>query len=120
VSRPLQVSVGVQGLPLLATSSGSLRGGSLQAHTLLLDAALWAVDTATEAQILAALLAQRHGRTVIIASHRLSTLQDADQILVLRHGRVTERGNHRELVAQGGWYATQWRVQQLEASLNAE
>jgi ATP-binding cassette subfamily B protein/ATP-binding cassette subfamily C protein/ATP-binding cassette subfamily B multidrug efflux pump len=47
-------------------------------------------------------------------------VQDADQILVLRHGRVTERGNHRELVAQGGWYATQWRVQQLEASLNAE
>ncbi|MFM7507087.1 MAG: ABC transporter ATP-binding protein, partial [Rubrivivax sp.] len=90
------------------------------APLLLLDDALSAVDTATEAQILAALREQRQGRTVIVASHRLSTLLDADQILVLRHGRVTERGRHRELVAQGGWYATQWRVQQLEASLNAE
>ncbi|MFN8796227.1 MAG: ABC transporter ATP-binding protein [Betaproteobacteria bacterium] len=90
------------------------------APLLLLDDALSAVDTATEAQILAELHKQRQGRTVIVASHRLSTLLDADQILVLRHGRVTERGNHRELVAQGGWYAKQWRVQQLEASLNAE
>ncbi|MFN8892165.1 MAG: ATP-binding cassette domain-containing protein, partial [Betaproteobacteria bacterium] len=90
------------------------------APLLLLDDALSAVDTATEAQILAELHKQRQGRTVIVASHRLSTLLDADQILVLRHGRVTERGNHRELVAQGGWYAKQWRVQQLEASLTAE
>jgi ATP-binding cassette subfamily B protein/ATP-binding cassette subfamily C protein/ATP-binding cassette subfamily B multidrug efflux pump len=90
------------------------------APLLLLDDALSAVDTATEAQILAALRTQRQGRTVIIASHRLSTLLDADQIVVLRHGQVTERGSHRELVAQGGWYATQWRVQQLEASLDAE
>jgi ATP-binding cassette subfamily B protein/ATP-binding cassette subfamily C protein/ATP-binding cassette subfamily B multidrug efflux pump len=90
------------------------------APLLLLDDALSAVDTATEAQILAALRTQRQGRTVIIASHRLSTLLDADHIVVLRHGQVTERGSHRELVAQGGWYATQWRVQQLEASLDAE
>ena len=90
------------------------------APLLLLDDALSAVDTATEAQILAALRTQRQGRTVIIASHRLSTLLDADQIVVLRHGQVTERGSHSDLVAQGGWYATQWRVQQLEASLDAE
>jgi ATP-binding cassette subfamily B protein/ATP-binding cassette subfamily C protein/ATP-binding cassette subfamily B multidrug efflux pump len=90
------------------------------APLLLLDDALSAVDTVTEAQILAALRTQRQGRTVIIASHRLSTLLDADQIVVLRHGQTTERGSHRELVALGGWYATQWRVQQLEASLDAE
>jgi ATP-binding cassette subfamily B protein/ATP-binding cassette subfamily C protein/ATP-binding cassette subfamily B multidrug efflux pump len=90
------------------------------APLLLLDDALSAVDTATEAQILATLRTQRQGRTVIIASHRLSTLLDADEIVVLRHGQVTERGSHRDLVAQGGWYATQWRVQQLEASLDAE
>ena len=90
------------------------------APLLLLDDALSAVDTATEAQILAALRTQRQGRTVIIASHRLSTLLDADQIVVLRHGQVTERGSHSDLVAQGGWYATQWRVQQLEASFDAE
>ncbi|MFN7664712.1 MAG: ABC transporter ATP-binding protein [Inhella sp.] len=90
------------------------------APLLLLDDALSAVDTATEAQILSALRTQRQGRTVVIASHRLSTLLDADQTVVLRHGQVTERGSHRELVAQGGWYATQWRVQQLEASLDAD
>jgi ATP-binding cassette subfamily B protein/ATP-binding cassette subfamily C protein/ATP-binding cassette subfamily B multidrug efflux pump len=90
------------------------------APLLLLDDALSAVDTATEAQILGALRQARRGRTVIIASHRLSTLLDADQIVVLRHGHVTERGTHRQLVERGGWYATQWRVQQLEASLDAE
>ena len=90
------------------------------APLLLLDDTLSAVDTGTEAQILAALRQARQGRTVIIASHRLSTLQDADQIVVLRHGHVTERGTHRELVEHAGWYAKQWRVQQLEASLNAE
>jgi len=90
------------------------------APLLLLDDALSAVDTATEAQILGALREARQGRTVIIASHRLSTLLDADQIVVLRHGHVTEHGTHRELVERGGWYATQWRVQQLEASLDAE
>jgi ATP-binding cassette subfamily B protein/ATP-binding cassette subfamily C protein/ATP-binding cassette subfamily B multidrug efflux pump len=90
------------------------------APLLLLDDALSAVDTATEAQILGALREARQGRTVIIASHRLSTLLDADQIVVLRHGHVTEHGTHRALVEQQGWYATQWRVQQLEASLDAE
>ncbi|WP_284616544.1 ABC transporter ATP-binding protein [Aquabacterium humicola] len=90
------------------------------APLLLLDDALSAVDTETEARILASLRDARRGRTVIIASHRLSTLQDADQVVVLRHGHVTERGSHRELVELGGWYATQWRVQQLEASLESD
>ncbi|MBI5255647.1 MAG: ATP-binding cassette domain-containing protein [Burkholderiales bacterium] len=88
------------------------------APLLLLDDALSAVDTETESRILAALRSARQGRTVIIASHRLSTLVDADQTLVLRHGRLTEQGTHRALVELGGWYATQWRVQQLEASLD--
>ncbi|WP_395699260.1 ABC transporter ATP-binding protein [Aquabacterium sp.] len=90
------------------------------APLLLLDDALSAVDTQTEARILASLREARQGRSVIIVSHRLSTLVDADQTLVLRHGQVTEQGTHRALVEQGGWYATQWRVQQLEASLEAE
>ena len=87
------------------------------APLLLLDDALSAVDSQTEGRILTALRQQRQGRSVVIASHRLSTLQDANEILVLRHGRITERGDHRSLLAAGGWYATQWRVQQLEASL---
>ncbi|WP_088287171.1 ABC transporter ATP-binding protein [Ideonella sp. A 288] len=91
-----------------------------EAPLLLLDDALSAVDTDTEARILAALRGQRRGRSVVVVSHRLSALVDADEIVVLRHGRLTERGTHAELLALGGWYATQWRVQQLEASLDAD
>ena len=87
------------------------------APLLLLDDALSAVDTETEAQILSALREQRQSRSVVIVSHRLSALADVDQILVLRQGRVVERGTHDELLAAGHWYATQWRVQQLEQSL---
>lgn len=85
---------------------------------LLLDDALSAVDTHTEAQILEHLREARRGRTVIIVSHRLSAVADADHIAVLREGKITERGSHRELVEHDGWYAAQWRYQQLEASLD--
>ena len=86
---------------------------------LLLDDALSAVDTGTEASILAHLREARRGRTAIIVSHRLSAVADADQILVLRAGRVVEQGDHATLLARDGWYAAQWRYQQLEASLDA-
>lgn len=86
---------------------------------LLLDDALSAVDTGTEAHILEHLRAAREGRTVVIATHRLSAVADADAIIVLRDGRIAESGRHDALLAQGGWYASQWRYQQLEASLDA-
>lgn len=90
---------------------------------LLLDDALSAVDTGTEAAILQHLRQLHRGagstRTIIIASHRLSAVADADQILVLREGRITEQGSHQQLLACEGWYASQWRYQQLEASLDA-
>jgi ATP-binding cassette subfamily B protein/ATP-binding cassette subfamily C protein/ATP-binding cassette subfamily B multidrug efflux pump len=90
------------------------------APLLLLDDSLSAVDTETETRIRQALRGQRQGRSVVIISHRLSTVADADEIIVLRHGRVVERGNHAQLLAQPGWYARQWRVQQLEASLDVD
>jgi len=92
------------------------------APILLLDDALSAVDTGTETQILEhlrELRAARPERCVIIVSHRLSAVMEADQIAVLRKGRITEQGNHQQLLALEGWYATQWRYQQLEASLDA-
>jgi ATP-binding cassette, subfamily B, multidrug efflux pump len=86
---------------------------------LLLDDTLSAVDTDTEARILAHLRQARSGRTTIIVSHRLSAVADADEIVVLREGRVAEQGGHAALLAANGWYARQWRYQQLEASLDA-
>ena len=84
---------------------------------LIFDDALSAVDTRTEATILANLRAQFGQRTVVVVSHRVSAVQDADQILVLGDGRVAERGTHAELVAAGGEYATMVRKQQLEDEL---
>lgn len=89
------------------------------APLLLLDDALSAVDTETEARILAHLRTARVGRTVVIVSHRLSAVADADETIVLRDGHVVERGAHADLAAGHGWYARQWRYQQLEASLDA-
>ncbi len=93
-----------------------------RAPLLLLDDALSAVDTGTETRILQhlqELRAQQTERSVVIASHRLSAVVDADHIIVLREGAIIERGTHQELLEMNGWYASQWRYQQLEASLEA-
>ncbi|MFD1465519.1 ABC transporter ATP-binding protein [Lapidilactobacillus mulanensis] len=84
---------------------------------LILDDALSAVDAKTEAEILTNLKADRHQKTTIISSHRLSGVMNADEILVIDEGRIVERGTHEQLLTLNGWYAEMWRRQQLAAQL---
>ena len=81
---------------------------------LLLDEATSALDTDTEAGIKDALNRAGEGRTVITIAHRLSTVAEADQIVVLEAGQVVERGRHDELLAQDGRYAYLWALQRAE------
>jgi ATP-binding cassette, subfamily B, bacterial len=73
---------------------------------LVLDEATSALDTQTEYSIQGELMRLSEGRTTITIAHRLSTVRDADQIVVLDKGRIVERGNHEELLERGGVYAT--------------
>lgn len=87
------------------------------APVLILDDALSAVDTDTEEKILSSLRQNRAGRTTIIIAHRISTIQNADHILVLEHGKRAEYGTHAELLSAGGIYAELYEKQQLEKQL---
>ncbi len=84
---------------------------------LILDDSLSAVDTQTEERILHALRDVRQGRTVLIVSHRVSSVKDADHIVVLDEGRIVERGTHELLVDKGGYYADLYRRQTIEDEL---
>ena len=86
---------------------------------LLLDDCLSAVDTRTEETILTNLAGVFEGRTVFLVAHRVSTVRQADQIVVLDEGRIVERGDHRQLLARGGSYAELARMQRLEEELAA-
>jgi len=84
---------------------------------LILDDALSAVDTLTEERILTHLAGVMKGRTVILISHRVSTVRQADRIVVLERGQIVEQGTHGELVAAGGYYADLTQKQMLEEEL---
>ncbi len=91
-----------------------------EAPVLLLDDALSAVDTQTEERILQRLGEQLERRTAIVISHRISTVQSADQILVLEEGRVAERGTHRQLLEQEGIYRQLYERQLLQEELEVQ
>jgi len=89
----------------------------MDAPILVLDDALSAVDVSTERNILAHLKQARQGRTTIILCHRLSAVEDADQIVVLSHGEIKERGTHTGLLREKGWYSRMFDYQKLEQAV---
>jgi ATP-binding cassette subfamily B protein len=86
---------------------------------LILDDALSSVDTYTEEQILRELKQVMRNRTSILISHRVSTVKEADEIIVLDRGQIVERGTHAELLEADGYYAELHRRQLLEEELDA-
>ncbi|MGG0643409.1 ABC transporter ATP-binding protein [Sporosarcina gallistercoris] len=80
---------------------------------LVLDDSLSAVDAKTETRIIENIQNERSGKTTIITTHRLSAIQHADWIIVLEDGRVTEEGNHEDLLSMNGWYKEQYDRQQI-------
>jgi ATP-binding cassette subfamily B protein len=120
--KGLDTMVGERGITL---SGGQTQRTALarallsEAPLLVLDDAFSSVDTETEARILDSLVGAKGTRTVLLVSHRLSTLQHADRIVFLEHGRVVESGTHAELLAKGGAYASFAERQRLTEEVEA-
>src|SRR5258706_14226077 len=79
---------------------------------MIFDEATSALDSANERAIQAELQGVARNKTALVIAHRLSTVVDAHQILVMEQGRIVERGTHAELLARNGRYAEMWRLQQ--------
>ena len=84
---------------------------------MILDDALSSVDTQTEEVVLEQLKKVMANRTTMMVAHRISTIQDADHIIVLEDGEIAEQGTHKQLLKLGGLYAESYRRQQLRKEL---
>ncbi len=114
----METKVGERGLKLSGGERqrvGLARALLADPRVLILDEATSALDSRTEAAIQATLRRAKAGRTTLVVAHRLSTVADADEILVIKAGRIVERGNHAALIDLGGEYAGLWRKQTREA-----
>ena len=116
--KGMDTQVGERGLKLSGGERqrvGIARALLANPRVLILDEATSALDSRTEEAIQHTLKKARQGRTTLVVAHRLSTIVDADQIIVLKKGRVVERGTHDSLLALGGEYANLWRRQTRKA-----
>ncbi|MCX6640034.1 MAG: ABC transporter ATP-binding protein [bacterium] len=93
------------------------RALAVNPQIFIMDDCFSSVDTNTEADILSRLRPELKGKTVLIIAHRISTLQWADQIIVLKEGKISERGTHQQLLRKGGWYKTMHQRQLLEEQI---
>lgn len=120
----LQMPAGYESL--VGENGISLSGGQKQrmsiarallkdSQILILDDALSAVDAKTEKAILSSLKQERQDKTTLIAAHRLTSVMDANLILVLKDGQIIEEGTHQELLDKHGWYKEMWQKQELSS-----
>ncbi|MEF3306882.1 ABC transporter ATP-binding protein [Paenibacillus sp. GYB003] len=120
--KGLETTVGEKGVSL---SGGQKQRVSIaraliaDPHILMLDDALSAVDARTEAEIVENIRRTRYGKTTLIATHRLSAIQEADWIVVMDEGKIAEQGTHEQLMRLGGWYKEQFERQQVDAKRSA-
>lgn len=116
-SEGYDTRVGEKGVSLSGGQKQRLaiaRALATEPEYLILDDSLSAVDASTEAQILKNLTAARQDKTTLIATHRMSAIMNANEILVLEDGHVVERGQHEGLMAEQGWYYDMYNEQQLQ------
>ena len=96
------------------------RALAVEPECLILDDSLSAVDAQTEETILSLLKQERRHKTTIISAHRISSIMNADEIIVMEKGTISERGSHQELIGIDGWYNDMYHKQQLEKKLDGE
>lgn len=123
LSQGWDTKVGERGLKLsggekqrVAIARAILKGSPV----LVFDEATSSLDSRSEQAILSALREVAKGHTSLVVAHRLSTIVDADQIVVLSQGEIVEQGNHQSLLAQDGLYAKLWRIQNEQQQLSVE